>query len=67
MLSLEQRAHDLALALTMQLNEKSLEAKLDRAKFSNENKEVIINVEECINNYCSIYDALCKELAKRMG
>lgn len=71
MLSIEQRAHDIALALTMQVHEKVLEGKLRCAQISNDGKEtpieVPIDVEECINNYCSTYDALCEELAKRMS
>lgn len=64
MITIEQRAHDLAIATAMQFQKIELNAKMANAV--NNNNEVNIDVKKTLDIYCNCFDAFCKELAKRI-
>lgn len=65
MTDLEQRAHDLALATTMQIQKAKLNSKI--ASASSESNEIVLDVKESIDLYCNCYNAIAQELAKHLS
>lgn len=65
MTDIEQRAHDIALAVTSQI----LASKHSAILKTSNSEEITLPIElrEVIDGYCAAYDAICDELAKRMG
>lgn len=64
MTDLEQRAHDLALGLTIQFVSKTWDMHI---KQSDSNEITLNNESDKISEvYCRFYDSFCKELTKRL-
>ena len=65
MLTIEQRAHDLAVSLAMKIQEVEIEIKTANA--SDNDGNVNIDLGKILDIYCKSYDAFCEGFAKRLG
>lgn len=65
MSDIEQRAHDIAIAVISQ-QQAAIFNKLISKSNSND-IELPTDLGKLINTYCAIFDATCEELAKRMS
>lgn len=65
MLSLEQRAHDIAIAVISQQQAAIFNTII--AKSNSNDIELPMELDKLINLYCATFDAACEELAKRMS